>query len=71
MSSRNSRHYWQRHIHIPIVALPKLGRTYMVDCDSKAYAVGAILIKPQEKENAKESATVGYWKKMFTNYPAI
>ena len=58
----------------PILALPKRGRPYMVDCDASAYAVGAVLLQQQDEKDEKSWATIGYYSKTLTkeqrNYSA-
>ena len=58
----------------PILALPKKGRPYMIDCDASAYAIGVVLLQQQDPDKPTEWATVGYYSKTLTkeqrNYSA-
>ena len=61
-------------IEPPILALPKPGRPYMVDCDASKYGIGAVLLQQQDESKPTEWATVGYFSKTLSkeqrNYSA-
>ena len=52
-----------RLIKPPILALPKVGRPYMIDCDASQYGIGAVLLQQKEESKPTEWATVGYFSK--------
>ena len=58
----------------PILALPKPGRPYMIDCDASAYGIGAVLLQQQDEKKPTDWATVGYFSKTLSkeqrNYSA-
>lgn len=47
----------------PMLALPKIGRPYLVTFDARAYVVGTVLLQQEKEENPKEWATPRYWSK--------
>ena len=49
----------ERMISPPILALPRYGRSYMIDTDASAYQLGCKLL--QEHEEANDWRPVGYW----------
>ena len=61
-------------IEPPILALPKPGRPYMIDCDASDYGIGAVLLQQQDETKPTEWATVGYYSKTLSkeqrNYSA-
>ena len=48
----------------PVLALPKLGKPYMLDTDASAYQLGCVLL--QEQENG-EWKPVGYWSRTLNS----
>ena len=63
-----------RLIEPPILALPKMGRPYMIDCKASQYGIGAFLLQKQNETKSTEWATVGYFSKTLSkeqiNYSA-
>ena len=51
----------------PTLALPKANRSYLINTDASAYAIGAVLLQQQDKDDPTSWATVGYWSKTLTN----
>ena len=64
----------QKMVEPPILALPKPGRPYMIDCDASKYGIGAVLLQQQDPSKPTEWATVGYYSKTLSreqrNYSA-
>lgn len=50
-----------------ILSLPRANRTYMIDCDDRQYAVGALILQEQADDKPTDWDTIGYWSKKLSN----
>ena len=53
-----------RLINPPVLALPKVGRSYIVDTDACAYQVGCVLL--QEQDGDERPKPIGYWSRSLS-----
>ena len=64
----------QKMLEPLILALPKPGRPYMIECDASKYGIGAVPLQKQDPSKPTEWATVGYYSKTLSrehrNYSA-
>jgi len=51
----------------PILALPKVGRPYMIDTDASAYQLGATLLQQQDADRPNDWVPVGYWSRTLND----
>ena len=49
-----------------ILALPKVGRPYMIDCDASKYCIGAVLLQQQDESKPTEWSTDSYFSKTLS-----
>ena len=49
----------------PVLALPRLGRRYVLDTDASDHQVGCVLLQEQEDEPRKP---IGFWSRSLTKH---